>query len=167
MSEQPNAPVFRIENIIVKNLSLEMPASAVAPTLSKNPTVKMELRNASRRLSRDNYYEVTLEITFRVLNGEDVQLLIEAVQAGIVLLENADDQQREKVLRVHAPEMLYPYACQLLTDLMARAGAPRLFLPPFNFHTLQTQKREAEENIKNGNGNGNGNGSSNGKPKPS
>lgn len=142
MSETP-PPSFRMENILIKNLSLEMPAKVVSPTFSKTPTIKMELRNAARQLSRDNYYEVTLEVTFRLIDGEDVQLLIEAAQGGIVMLENVNAAQRDKILNIHVPEMLYPYCCQLMSDLMMRAGAPRLFLPPFNFQALHQQKQQA------------------------
>ena len=139
----PEGPQFRIENILIKNLSLEMPDKVVAPAFSQDPTIKMEMRNSSRKLSRDDYYEVTLDVTFRLQNGEEVQLLIEAAQSGIVFLQNADARQRDEILNIHAPEMLYPYACQLTSELMARAGAPRLFLPPFNFRDLHQKKVEA------------------------
>lgn len=143
-TEKPG-PTFRLENILIKNLSLEMPSKVVAPTLGQNPTMKMELRNASRRLSRENYYEVTLDANCRLMSGEETQLLIEASQAGVVFIENADAALRERILNIHAPEMLYPYICQLTGDLLMRAGAPRLFLPPFNFRALYEQKRRAME----------------------
>lgn len=139
------APSFRLENILIKNLSLETPAKAVAPAFGKNPTMKMELRNTARRLSRENYYEVTLDANCRLLAGEETQLLIEATQAGVVFVENADAPLRDRILNIHAPEMIYPYVCQLAGDLLMRAGAPRLFLPPFNFRALYEQKRQAME----------------------
>ncbi|MGI9298653.1 MAG: protein-export chaperone SecB [Gammaproteobacteria bacterium] len=139
------APIFRLENILIKNLSLETPAKAVAPALGKNPTMKMEMRSAARRLSRENYYEVTLDATCRLLAGEETCLLVEASQAGVVCVENADPPLRDRILNIHAPEMIYPYVCQLAGDLLMRAGAPRLFLPPFNFRALYEQKRAAME----------------------
>ena len=137
--------VFRMENILVKNLSLEMPKQTVTPAFKEDPTIKMELRNSARPLSRQHYYEVTLDATFRLQSGEDVQLLIETTHAGIVYVENATPLRREELLNIHAPEMLYPYASQTMSDLMIRAGAPRVFLPPFNFRALYEQRREALE----------------------
>ncbi len=152
---EQTGPAFRIENILIKNLSLEMPEKVVAPVFRADPTVKMELRNSSRALSRDNYYEVTLEITFRLQNGEEVQLLIETAQAGILLLQNVNANQREEILNIHAPEMLYPYSCQLICEMMMRAGAPRMFLPPFNFRSLYERKlRAMKEKIAADNDNG-------------
>jgi preprotein translocase subunit SecB len=125
--------IFRLENILIKNMSLEMPENVVTPTFNATPTIKLELRNISRQLSRDNYYEVVLETTTKVLSGENVQLLVEISQGGIFYIENVEAKQRERLLNVHAPEMLYPYISQLLSDLMMRAGAPRIFLPPLIF----------------------------------
>lgn len=137
------AAILRVENIIVKSLSLEMPDKVVAPAFKEKPAVKMEMRNSSRRLSQENYYEVTLEMTFRAESGGETQLLIEAVQSGILFLQNADGAAREEALNIRVPEMLYPYLCQLTSDLMQRAGAPRMFLPPFNFRELHLQKKRA------------------------
>lgn len=137
--------VFRLENILVKNLSLEIPPSVVSPAFKQEPTVKLELRNTARGLNRENYHEVVLEITLRLFSGEDLQLLIETSQAGVVFLQNAHGRLREEILNISAPEMLYPYASQMIGDLLMRAGAPRLFLPPFNFRALYAKKREAAE----------------------
>ena len=137
--------VFRLENITVKNLSLEIPTAVVSPAFKQEPVVKMELRNAARGLNRENYYEVTLEVTLRLFSGEELQLLLETSQAGVVFLQNADAKLREEILNINAPEMLYPYISQLVGDLLMRAGAPRLFLPPFNFRALYAKKREAAE----------------------
>lgn len=134
---------FRLENILVKNLSLEIPKNVVTPSFSKDPTVQFELRNSSRPLSRDNYAEVLLEGTVRVRNGdEDLQLLIEVSQAGIFMLDEPDSEKRQRLLNIRAPEALYPYLSQLVADLMMRAGSPRIFLPPFNFESVYDKKRE-------------------------
>ena len=85
MEEQQAEVVFRIENIVIKNLSLETPENVVTPTFKEDPVIKLELRNSSRPLSRDHYYEVVLETTMRAQSGDEVQLLVEVSQAGIFL----------------------------------------------------------------------------------
>lgn len=137
--------VFRMENMLVKNLSVEMPDNVVAPEFASNPNVQLELRNSSRPLSRDNYYEVLLDATVRVRADEEIQLLIEASQAGIFFVQNAAAEERRLLLNVHAAEMLYPYLSQLVCELMTRAGAPRIFLPPFNFRSVYQEKRRVME----------------------
>ncbi len=134
---------FRMENLLVKNLSMEMPDDVVSPSFVKDANVQMEMRNTSRPLSRENYAEVVLEATVRVRDGEQTQLLIEVAQAGIFFVETDDAEVRQMLIHIHAAEMLYPYLSQLVSELMARGGAPRVFLPPFNFKALYEEKRNA------------------------
>ncbi|MGI9307344.1 MAG: protein-export chaperone SecB [Gammaproteobacteria bacterium] len=137
--------VFRVENILIKNVSLEIPSAVVSPSFSREPTVKLELRNSARPLSRENYYEALLETTVRLFSGEDLQLLAEISQAGVLFIQNADARAREEILNIQAPEILYPYAGHLAGDLLMRAGAPRMFLPPFNFRALYQKKLAAAQ----------------------
>jgi len=133
---------YRLENILVKNLSLEIPTNVVTPSFDKEPTVQLELRNSSRPLSRENYCEVLLEVTARVRSGENLQLLIEVAQAGIFHVDENDGEKRQTFLNVKAPEILYPHLSYLVSDLMSRAGAPRIFLPPFDFQTVYDKRRQ-------------------------
>lgn len=138
-------PVFRLENMLVKNISLEVPERVDAPSFRGEPAVRLEMRNHSRVFPRPNCHEVSLEATARISDGDHTQLLVEVAQAGVFFLEGETPRQRETLLNVHAPEMLYPYVSQLLSDLAARAGAPRFYLPPFNFRALYEQKLRAIE----------------------
>jgi preprotein translocase subunit SecB len=137
------APALRVDNILLKNVSLEMPDGVVAPTFSSNsPNVNLQIRNSARPLKGEDLFEATLEVTARVRDGERTMLLIEVAQAGIFGIKAENAAQKQAMLNVHAPEILYPYASQCVCDLMLRAGAPRVFLPPFNFKALFEKKRE-------------------------
>ena len=136
-------PVFRVENMLVKNISLEIPDSIEAPAFRGEPAIRMEMRNRVRALPRPNCHEVVLEVTARVNDGDKTQLLVEVSQAGVFFIQGETPEQREVLLNVHAPETLYPYVAQMLADLAARAGSPRFFPPPFNFRALYDQKRRA------------------------
>lgn len=138
-------PHFRLENTLIKNLSLEIPESVVTPTFTKEPAVNLEIRNSSRSLSRDDYMEVLLEATARVRSGDDLQLLIEVSQSGIFFIQHESDDIRRYLINVQAPELLYPYLSQVVSEMMMRAGAPRIFLPPFDFKQVYEKKREAQQ----------------------
>lgn len=134
-------PSYRLETILVKNLSLEVPENVVSPAFSSKPEIQLELRNKTRPLNRENYYEVQLEATARVKNGDELQVLIELQQAGIFYLEEPADK-RQEFLGIQAPTILYPYFTQLISDLLAHTGAPRIFLPPFDFKPAYEKKQE-------------------------
>lgn len=133
---------FRLDSIVVKNLSLEIPENVVAPVFTKKPEVQLELRNKSRPLNRDHYYEVQLEAAVHIKSSGELQVLIEVQQAGIFYFEEKAGQRQQEFLGIHAPTMLYPYLTYLVGDLMSHAGAPRVFLPPFNFALAYEKKQE-------------------------
>ena len=137
--------VFRVENILVKNISLEIPERVAVPAFRGEPVVQFKMQNRTRPLSDAQRHEVSLDATATVSDGDAPQLLVEVSQAGIFRVEGASAAQLEFLLNVSAPEALYPYAAQLISDLASRAGAPRFFPPPFNFRELHRRKLEAIE----------------------
>lgn len=136
---------YRLETILVRNVSLEIPENIVMPEFKEKPEVQMELRNKSRALAGGAHYEVILEVTARIKSGANLQILIEIEQGGVFYLEGADAQQRQHFLGIAAPTMLYPYLTQLMGDLMSRAGAPRVFLPPFDFAAVHAKKQQMQQ----------------------
>ena len=147
---------YRLETILVRNLSLEVPENIVMPEFKEKPEVQMEMRNKSRTLGGGEHYEVILEVTARIKSGANLQLLIEIEQVGVFYLEGADSEQRQLFLAVAAPTMLYPYLTQLMGDLMSRAGAPRVFLPPFDFSAVQQQRKQQMQADEGSRGDGDG-----------
>lgn len=133
---------FRLETLGVKNLSVEVPESVVTPKFEDQPEVQLEMRSKTRPLSRDYYHEVVLEVTARVKNGSDLQVLIEVQHAGIFYVESDNSERRQRFLGIHAPTMMYPYLSHLIGEMMSYAGAPRVFLPPFDFAVVYEKKRE-------------------------
>lgn len=140
--EIPRDQSFHLDNILIKNLSLEMPQDIVTPTFGNEPSIQLELRNNARALSRKNCSEVVLEATVKVNNDNKIQLLLEVSLSGIFFIDQPDAQRRQEVINIHAPELLYPYLSHLISDLMMRAGAPRMFLPPFNFRNVYERKQQ-------------------------
>lgn len=145
MTKSENTTVFRLENMFIKNLSLEIPENVVAPRFDRNkePNIQIQMRNQSTPLDNKDYTEVILEATVKVKSGEDVQVLIEVTQSGIFYIKEEDDEKRQLLSGVLAPELLYPYVSQIVSDLMNKAGVPKIFLPPFNFKAIHDQKKRA------------------------
>ena len=67
------------------------------------------------------------------LAGDQTLFLIEVEQGGLFELVGYAADDKDAILRTKAPEMLYPYARELLSSLVSRAGFPRLQLKPFDF----------------------------------
>lgn len=78
-------------------------------------------------------YAVNVRITVRARNGDKALFLIEVEQGGLFEVKGYERDELDSVLRITAPEAIYPYARELVSSLVSRAGFPRLQLRPFEF----------------------------------
>jgi preprotein translocase subunit SecB len=140
--QEINQPVFNIEKIYVKDLSLEIPHSPQIFLERESPQIDVQL-NTQTALIEGDVYEVIITNTVTASIGEKVMFLIEAKQAGIFRLSNLPSEDVEPVLAVMCPNILFPYLRELVSNIAVRAGFAPVLLNPVNFDILyQQHKRE-------------------------
>lgn len=138
---------FTVHNIYVKDISFEAPNSPKVFTLDWKPKLEFEIQMGRASLE-DNLYEVAMSITVTVsvekAEGTDIDkmtaFLVEVKQAGIFMLEGVSDpQQIDYILSTAAPTILFPYARQVISNLVTQGGFPQLVVPPMNFDAMYQQ----------------------------
>jgi preprotein translocase subunit SecB len=146
MSDQPAAtqPVFNIEKIYVKDLSLENPNSPQVFLQQHQPQVEVQLQTRAAGVA-EGYYEAVLTLTVTAKSGEQVVFLVEASQAGIFQIRNLPEQDLPGILGIHCPNILFPYARETVADAVGRAGFPPVHLAPVNFEALYQQQQAAQQ----------------------
>ena len=137
---QANQPEqqFEIQRIYIKDLSFESPNAPEVFTREYNPSVGIELNTAHRMLS-EGIYEVELNITVTVKSNEEVAYLIEVKEAGIFTAIGYPDEQLAHLLASYCPNIIYPFARELVSELAVRGGFPQQLLAPINFDALYAQ----------------------------
>jgi preprotein translocase subunit SecB len=139
MSDAPS-PVFQIQRMYLKDLSLEIPGAPRIFLEQQGPAVEISIDSAFEALS-DSIHEVTLTCTVTTKIGADkVVFLIEAKQAGIFEIRHLADEQMPIVLNVVCPNIIYPYLRANIADVVSRAGFPPMHLAEINFEALYQQK---------------------------
>jgi preprotein translocase subunit SecB len=141
MSEQQ--PVFNIEKIYVKDLSLEVPNAPQIFMATEPPQLEVQLSQNVQALD-GAMYEVTLKVTVTAKSGEKVVFLVEAAQAGIFELRNVPQSDLDPLLGMVCPNVLFPYVRETISDAVNRAGFPPVLLSPVNFEAMY-QQRMAEQ----------------------
>ncbi|MCL2644703.1 MAG: protein-export chaperone SecB [Betaproteobacteria bacterium] len=137
-----NLPVFAIEKIYVKDLSLEVPNSPQIFLAREAPQVGVQLRTESAVIDT-GIYEVKLTITVKATLSEDRTLfLVEITQAGIFRIQNAPEDELELILGIGCPNIIFPYARETISDAVTRAGFQPVLLTPVNFEALYQQSRQ-------------------------
>ena len=139
-------PVFAIEKIYVKDLSLEIPNAPNIFLERDAPEINMQLGGKNQTID-DGLYEVLLTVTVTAKIKDKVMFLVEVQQAGIFRIRNVPDEEIEPVLGIGCPNILFPYLREAVSDTVIRAGFPPVILNPVNFEAIYQQKK-AETNKK-------------------
>ncbi len=140
---QPAAPLFTIEKLYVKDLSLEVPNAPSIFLERENPQIDLQLNTQAATLE-EGVFEVTVTVTVTAkLSGKDkVMFLIEAKQGGIFQIRNVPAEEMESVLAVACPNILYPYLREVVSDVAVRGGFAPVLLNPINFESLYQQQKQ-------------------------
>ena len=144
MSEaQSNQPVFSIEKVFVKDISLEIPNSPQVFLEREAPTVDIQLHHNSTGVE-EGVFQTVLTVTVTAKIGEKTLFLVEAGQAGIFVIRNVPATELEAVLAIACPNILFPYVREVVSDTVMRAGFPPVVLSPVNFEAIYQSQRQQQ-----------------------
>jgi preprotein translocase subunit SecB len=133
-------PVFSIEKIYVKDLSLEVPNAPKVFLQAEQPQLEVQLEQANNRID-EGLYEITLVVTVAAKAGDKTLFLVEASQAGIFQIRNVPAENLDAVIGMLCPNVLFPYARETISDTVNRAGFPPVNLAPVNFEAIYQQRK--------------------------
>lgn len=152
MADADTSPVFQIQRIYLKDLSLEQPNSPQILLEQQQPQVDINLGLAAEGVA-DGTFEVCVTATVTTKVGDRTLFLVEAKQAGIFEIRNLPNDQLQGVVSVVCPQILYPYLRAIVSDVCTRAGFPPILLTEVNFQAMyEAQQAQAAQ----GDGNGSG-----------
>jgi preprotein translocase subunit SecB len=149
MADAPDTnPVFNIQRMYLKDLSLEQPNSPQILLDQQQPNVDINLAISAETVA-EGIYEVCVTATVTTKLAERTLFLIEAKQAGIFELRNLGEQT-QAILGIACPGMVYPYLRAIVSDVCTRAGFPPVTLSEVNFQAMfeaqQQQQLAAQGN---------------------
>ncbi|MGZ5073203.1 MAG: protein-export chaperone SecB [Usitatibacter sp.] len=142
MSEAPqnDQPLFSIEKVFVKDLSLEIPNAPQVFLEREAPTVDIQLHHNSTSVE-EGVYQTVLTVTVTAKIADKTMFLVEAAQAGIFVVRNIPAQDLEGLLAIACPNILFPYVREVISDTVVRAGFPPVILSPVNFEAIYAAQR--------------------------
>ena len=142
---------FIIERVYVKDISFEAPNSPAIFTQDWEPDTNLNLTTKVNDLG-DNHFEVELHVTVSV-KGKDgkTAFLVEVVQAGAFLIKGYPAEQLNHLVASYCPSNLFPYAREVVANLVSKGSFPEMHLSPINFDALYAQnmaQQQAEQGAK-------------------
>jgi preprotein translocase subunit SecB len=142
--EQNAQPVFGIEKLYVKDLSVEVPNAPEIFLEREAPQVEIQLNTAGRSVG-DSVYEVVLTVTVTAKVADKTVFLVEVGQAGIFRIQNVPEAEMEPLVAVACPNILFPYAREAVSDSVVRAGFQPIVLQPVNFEGMYMQRLQQQQ----------------------
>ena len=153
--EIENAPLFQIQRMYLKDLSLEQPNSPQVLLEQGQPQVEINLTLGAEVIS-EAMYEVTVMATVTTKINDKTLFLDEAKQGGIFEIRNIPDDQLKQILGIACPGIVYPYLRAIVSDVCTRAGFPPVVLSEVNFQAMyeaqQAQLQAQAAAVTNGSG---------------
>ena len=142
----PTGPQFTVEKIYLKDVSFEAPGAPQVFGEQGQPQLQMNLSQKVQRLA-ENAFEVVLGVTLTCTIAEKTAYLAEVQQAGVFGLAGFDERSLDAMLGTHCPNALYPYARQVIAELIQSGGFPPFLLQPINFENLyaETLRQRAQQ----------------------
>lgn len=135
------APVFNLEKVYVKDMSIELPNAPEIFAETEVPALETSL-NINADQFQEGYIEVVLTATATTKVKDKVVFLVEVAQAGIFEMRNIPPEQIDPIVGIHCAGIVFPYLRANVADMVTRAGFPALHLPNINFESFYAQRLE-------------------------
>ena len=140
MAEATPDPIFQIQRVYLKDLSLEQPNSPEILLNQEQPGVDIQLGVEATPVA-DGLFEVTVTATIHAKIADKTVFLVEAKQAGIFEIRNISGEQMAPLMGIACPQIVYPYLRGNVADVIQRGGFPPVHLAEINFQAMYEQQQ--------------------------
>ena len=135
--QQPNLSVLAQ---YVKDLSFENPGAPQSLRGRQTaPTINISINVHGGQIVNSEV-EVELKLDVRAVDGETVLFAIELVYAGLFRLTNIPPDAVQQLMMIQCPQLLFPFARQIIADASRNGGFPPLMIDPVDFVSLYRQR---------------------------
>jgi preprotein translocase subunit SecB len=145
MSDEQKADrQFAIQRIYTKDISFESPNAPQVFISEWEPKINVDLSTEIQALS-ENTIQVVLTVNVVAKHEDKTAFLVEVQQAGIFLAKGFSEEELGPLMGIGAPNALYPYAREVVSDLITRGSFPQFTLQPVNFEQMYAQQMASKK----------------------
>jgi preprotein translocase subunit SecB len=142
--EQQTDRQFAIQRIYTKDISFESPNAPQVFISEWEPKINVDLSTEIQALSEDTI-QVVLTVNVVAKHEDKTAFLVEVQQAGIFLARGFSEEELGPLMGIGAPNALYPYAREVVSDLITRGSFPQFTLQPVNFEQMYAQQMASKK----------------------
>ena len=136
------------EFLIESNWCTNQKFDAVLPvhlmTQEWQPEADLDLDVKSKDLG-EGRHEVNLIVSVAVKIAKDEIFKLAVTYTGVFKISGYEDKELEQILESYCPGIIYPYARQIVSQLVSGGGYPPLHLSPVDFDARFRALKAKEE----------------------
>lgn len=134
---------FVVHRIYAKDLSFESPNTPEIFLENGQPKHELNINTNVNKQAGDTF-EVVLSVTVTTTWEDKTLYIVEVQMAGLFGVKGFPDPELAHLFGAYCPNLLFPYAREVVTDLVTKGSFPQLVLQPVNFDAvLARQQQEA------------------------
>lgn len=142
-ADLPVTPV-RVHAQYVKDFSFENPNAphALRPT-GGQPEMDVNIVLDAAKIEDEtnpDLYESVLSVTVKSLRDGEVIFIVEIAYAALVTVKDVPGAHVKQILYVDVPQMLFPFARQMIANAVTSGGFPPLLLNPVDFRAMYASR---------------------------
>lgn len=130
----------------VRDFSFENPnAPHSLRAAAGNPEMDVNIVLDANKIADEtnpNLYETAIKLTVKSTRGAETLFIAEIVYAALVTLKDINPSLIKPILYVEVPQMLFPFARQIVANAVSSGGFPPLFLNPVDFRTMYANSQK-------------------------
>jgi preprotein translocase subunit SecB len=128
-----------LQSVYLKDCSYESPNGPRLPNnQSWDPKFQLNMNTSTEELGPD-VREVLLTVTVEAKQNDVTLYLVEVKQGGVFTIQGASSEDLKRLIGSFCPTVLFPYAREVMSDLIIKGGFPNFVLPLVNFDALFAQ----------------------------
>lgn len=138
---QSQERLFSVQRIYTKDVSFESPN---APDVFRGEWTPKHDLNLNTKINQldETVFEVILAVTVTVTVEDKTAFIVEVQQAGIFSADGFPENELAPLLGAYCPSILFPYAREVVSDLVVKGSFPQLVLQHVNFDVLFAQHQQ-------------------------
>jgi preprotein translocase subunit SecB len=128
-----------LQSVYLKDCSYESPNGPRLPNNQAwDPKFQLNMNTSTEELGPD-VREVLLTVTVEAKQNDATLYLVEVKQGGVFTIAGASAEDLKRLVGSFCPNVLFPYAREVMSDLIIKGGFPNFLLPLVNFDALFAQ----------------------------
>jgi len=141
-SSEQALPQVLINAQYIKDVSFEGPATPqIFGKIKAAPKIDLALDVKVKDLG-DIGFEVSLNVNAKALVEDETAFIVELEYAGLFTLKDLhNDEQKEQILLIYCPSLLFPFARRVIADITRDGGYQPLMINPIDFAALYLQQK--------------------------